>query len=885
MERGRLRIYLGAAPGVGKTYAMLNEARRRRERGADVVVGLVETHGRQMTADQVGDLEVIPRREVEYRGVVLTELDVDAVLARRPSIVAVDEYAHTNAPGSVNEKRWQDVETILAAGIDVITTVNIQHLESLNDVVAEIVGVKQIETVPDRYVRQADQIELVDMSPEALRRRMAHGNIYPPDRATAALTHFFRPGNLGALRELALLWVADRVEEHLGDYLHEQGITATWETRERVLVGISGSEDGDTIVRRAARVAGRNGGDLIGVHVTTSDVRRTRGTDTVERQFQLLESLGGSRREVVGDDPVAALLDVARADHATQIVIGATRRTGWRTIGRPTFASRLSAQEQDIDVHIVGHDRAQRTEAVDSASGADRADRDHRPRVALDPDAQTTARSLDPQEITGPPANALPTVRTSRPRRHDIQRLWPATALLAVGLVVLTAALTAVGDRLSLTSALLLFLVLVVSVAAIGGRAIAAVGALTSALAVNFFFVEPRYTLAVADADNLLALGVFLVVGLVVGNLVDRIGAQATEAATNRAEAAILARAATVLVADPDPVNGLLQTARETFRLSGARLVQTEVGKPPNVLAETGTRTTPELSIAVDEPASPIHRQLVVGGRHLGGGDQRVLTALAQQLVVAIDRQTMHRDATRAMELAAVDETRTTLLRAVSHDLRTPLATIKALSSGLLDQSVEWSREQLAEMHETIDQEADRLNRLIGNLLDASRLESGVLGVTLDEVQIDDVVDAALRSLTHRPPNIHLDIPHTLPAACGDRALLERAIANLLDNARRYSPPTEPVSVTAGQFGNKIHVCVIDRGAGIPLERRSAVTAPFQRLNDTSKDGVGLGLSIVEGFVRAMHGSLLLDDTPGGGLTATIELPAAPELLAAPELS
>lgn len=830
-ERGSLRIYLGAAPGVGKTFAMLGEARRRRDRGADVVVGIVETHGRQHTAAQIADLEVLPRRNVEHRGTTLSELDVDAVLARRPDVVAIDEFAHTNAPGSRNVKRWQDVEQILSAGIDVITTVNIQHLESLNDVVARITGITQGETVPDRLVRAADQIELVDMSPEALRRRMAHGNIYPPERADAALANFFRPGNLGALRELALLWVADRVEEHLGDYLDQHGLTGSWETRERVVVGITGAPGSDALVRRAARIARRVGGELIGVHVAQADARLAAVGEGLAEQFALLESLGGARREVVGDDPVAALVAVARNEHATQIVIGATRESRLDQLVHGSFAARLSRLANGIDVHIVADDRARPTDA--------------------------------------------PVVTAAPGRRFAEPRFWRAMAVLVAGLLLLTAVAHALHGTIELSTELLLYLALVIGVAVIGGRVAATVAAVSSALTVNYFFVQPRYTLAIDDADDVIALVVFVAVGLIVGALVDRIAAQAVEANRTRAEAAILARSAALLAADPEPVDRLVAALIEAFGLTGARLVEHVPDGDDEVVAAAGEVVAPEYTIEAGPAAGGGHRSLVVGGRPLTADDQRVLAALGGQLGVAIDRQAMRHEARRSQELAAIDRARTALLRAVSHDLRTPLATIKALASGLLDTSVVWEPEQLAEMHATIDEEADRLNRLIGNLLDASRLESGTLAVSLQPVPVGDAIDAAVWSLSHRPADVRIDLSASLPPALADRSLLERALANLVDNARRYSPPDAPISITAAPIGDEVHVCVIDRGAGIPVDRRGEVLAPFQRLDDTGTEGVGLGLAIVDGFVRAMHGRLLLDDTPGGGLTVTIALDVA----------
>ncbi len=332
---GTLRVYLGAAPGVGKTVAMLGEGRRRRDRGADVVVGYVETHGREFTAAQLDDLEVVPRRVLVHRDAKFEEMDLDAVIARAPKVVLVDELAHTNVPGSTHEKRWQDIETILDAGIDVISTVNIQHLESMNDVVERITGIRQLETVPDAFVRRADQIELVDMTPEALRRRLAHGNVYPSHKVDAALANYFRPGNLAALRELALLWVADRVEDGLRKYMTLHDIDHSWETRERVLVAITGAPGGDHVIRRAARMAGRSAGELFGVFVSASDGLARRAGPGLDAQRRLLDELGGRYLEVVGDDVAMALVGAARAERATQLVLGASRRsTVARALGR-----------------------------------------------------------------------------------------------------------------------------------------------------------------------------------------------------------------------------------------------------------------------------------------------------------------------------------------------------------------------------------------------------------------------------------------------------------------------------------------------------------------------------------------------------------------------
>jgi two-component system sensor histidine kinase KdpD len=830
MPRGALRIYLGAAPGVGKTYAMLGEGHRRKGRGADVVVGVVETHGREQTQTQLGGLDVVPRAAVEYRGTVLQEMDIDAVLLRKPDIVLVDEYAHTNAPGSRNEKRWQDVEVLLDAGIEVISTLNVQHLESLNDVITEITGTVQRETVPDAVVRRADQIELVDMSPEALRRRMAHGNVYPAERIDAAMSNYFRPGNLGALRELALLWVADRVEESLATYLADHGITETWETRERIVVGITGRRGGDILIRRASRMAGRVGGDFMGVHVSSADGLVTDNAEMLSAQRRLVEQLGGRVHDIVAPSPAEGLVSFAHAEKATQLVLGASRRSRWHELVHGSFAGRVIRTAEGLDVHVIA-----------------------------DQDA----------------AGEVPSPRRS-PGAGVRRRRLVAWVFTVPGLPLLMAATIPFRDSIALSTELLLLLAAVLVIAAVGGRVVAAVAAVLASLLVNWFFVEPFNTLTIAEPENIVSLAVFVAVAITVGSLVDTAARRAYESQQARIEATALARSAATLAAHPDALPGLIEQIRITFALDRVRLVPESALHGGYDTSTDPVIAPPTSTIPVGDPVGAEGGyRLELYGRPLTSDDQRVVRALADQLAVAIERSHLGHEAAEAEALAQIDAMRTALLRAVSHDLRTPLASIKAMVSGLLDSDVQWRPEQVRDALVTVDEEADRLNLLVGNLLDASRLQIGALAVNCQAVDMAESIAGTLASIGSSADRVDVDVPEGLPAAYCDFALLERSLHNVVTNALRHGGDT-PVRLTVGVVGKEIRVCTIDRGPGIPMHLRDKVMAPFQQLGDArSADGVGLGMSIAQGFVQAMHGRLELDDTPGGGLTVIIAVPIA----------
>ncbi|MFJ4370845.1 ATP-binding protein [Streptomyces chartreusis] len=832
MGRGKLRIYLGAAPGVGKTYAMLSEAHRRVERGTDCVVAFVEHHDRPRTEVMLHGLEQIRRRQLEYRGSAFTEMDVDAVLARHPQVALVDELAHTNIPGSRNAKRWQDVEELLAAGIDVISTVNIQHLESLGDVVESITGVRQQETVPDEVVRRADQIELVDMSPQALRRRMAHGNIYKPDKVDAALSNYFRPGNLTALRELALLWVADRVDEYLKQYRSDHRVSRIWGSRERIVVGLTGGPEGRTLIRRAARLAEKGaGGEVLAVYIARSDGLTSASPKELALQRTLVEDLGGTFHHVVGDDIPAALLAFARGANATQIVLGSSRRKSWQYMFGPGVGVTVARESgPDLDVHIVTHEEAAKGRGLPVARGA----------------------------------------RLGRPR------LLAGWLVGVGGPVLLTLLLTHVDADLGLANDMLLFLTLTVAAALLGGLYPALASAAVCSLLLNWFFTPPLRRITIADPKNLLALVIFVFVAVAVASVVDLAARRTHQAARLRAESEILSFLAGNVLRGETGLTELLERVRETFGMDLAVLLERESDIDPWTCAgRVGAGAAPARpeDADVDVPVGD-HMALALTGRVLPAEDRRVLAAFAAQAAVVLDRQRLQSEADQAKELAEGNRIRTALLAAVSHDLRTPLAGIKAAVSSLRSDDVAWSEEDEAELLEGIEDGADRLDHLVGNLLDMSRLQTGTVTPLIREIDLDEVVPMALGGVPEG--SVDLDVPETLPMVAVDPGLLERSVANLVENAVKYSPDDSRVLVSASAIADRVEVRVVDRGPGVPDEAKERIFAPFQRYGDAPRGaGVGLGLAVARGFAEAMGGTLNAEDTPGGGLTMVLTLRAA----------
>ncbi|QZH67633.1 sensor histidine kinase [Mycolicibacterium farcinogenes] len=832
-KRGELRIYLGAAPGVGKTYAMLGEAHRRLERGTDVVAAVVETHGRKKTAGLLDGIEVIPPRYVEYRGGRFPELDVAAVLARNPQVVLVDELAHTNTPGSKNPKRWQDVEELLDAGITVISTVNVQHLESLNDVVTQITGIEQQEKVPDGIVRAADQIELVDITPEALRRRLSHGNVYAPERVDAALSNYFRRGNLTALRELALLWLADQVDAALAKYRADNKITDTWEARERVVVAVTGGAESETLVRRASRIASKSSAELMVVHVVRGDGLSGVSAPQMGKVRELAASLGATVHTVVGDDVPTALLDFARERNATQLVLGTSRRSRWARIFEEGIGPAVVQQSGKIDVHMVTHEQARRGFGWSAAT----------------------------------------------PRQRHIAS-WLAS--LVVPSAICLAIVTLLDPYLGVSGESALFFIGVLIVALLGGVAPAGLSALLSGLLLNYFLVDPRHTFTISEPDSAVTVVVLLLVAVAVAALVDGAASRAREARKASQEAELLTLFAGSVLRGAD-LTTLLERLRETYSQRAVSLLRERNGTA-DIVACVGTKPCADVDTA--DTAIEVGDDefwLLMSGRKLAARDRRVLSAVAKQAAGLVKQRELTEEAGKAEAIAQADELRRSLLSAVSHDLRTPLAAAKAAASSLRSEDIDFSAEDTAELLATIEESVDALTALVGNLLDSSRLSAGVVRPELRRVYLEETTQRALLGISKGATGFtregldRVKVEVGDAVAMADAGLLERVLANLIDNSLRYAPDG-PIRVSAGQVADRVLIAVIDEGPGMPRGAEEQLFAPFQRLGDHNTSiGVGLGLSVARGFVEAMGGTISATDTPGGGLTVEIDLAAPPK--------
>jgi two-component system, OmpR family, sensor histidine kinase KdpD len=819
-------VLLGAAPGVGKTFEMLAEGRRLLGDGRDVVIAIVETHDRAATAALTVGFPEVPRRTDLHRGVPLTEMDLDAVLARSPEIALVDELAHTNVPGSANVKRWQDVEVLRDAGIDVVTTVNVQHIESLNAVVEKITGVAQQETIPDAVVRAADEIEVVDLAPQSLRDRLSAGLVYPAERIDAALSNYFRLGNLTALRELALLWLADEVDSALRSYRADHGIEGTWQARERVVVALTGGPEGETLLRRGARIAARSaGGELLAVHVAAQDGLRDETPGALAAQRSLVESLGGTFHQIIGDDIPETLVEFAQGADATQLVIGVSRRGRLAAaLTGPGIGSEVIRRSGDIDVHIVTH----------AAAGN---------RVRL-------------PRITG---GALGWRR---------QVLGFAVALVFGPL--LSWIMFTFRSPESITAEVLAYQLLVVVVALVGGVRPAVFAAVLSGITLDFLFVAPLFTITIAHPLHVLALALYVLIAVLVSIIVDQAARRARTAQRAAAEAELLAAVAGNVLRGDNAVLALVSRTREAFGLAGVRLLTPD----GEVLASDGEPVPDGRATRVDVGgASPALLEL--HGEPLDTPARRLLDAIVAQLAAAIEHTDLRATAREAVALAETDQVRSALLSAVSHDLRRPLASAVAAIGGLRG-AHSLSASDREELLATADESLATLSTLVTDLLDVSRVQAGVLAVSTMRLDIAGPVLAAVDELDLGPGDVELALDPALPAVAADPVLLQRVLVNVIANAHRHAPADSRVIVSTSTLGDRAEIRVIDRGAGVPAAKRDAIFQPFQRLGDTDNTtGLGLGLALSRGFAEGMGGSLTPEDTPGGGLTMVISLPLA----------
>ncbi|MCX6497478.1 MAG: DUF4118 domain-containing protein [Arthrobacter sp.] len=869
MARGTLRIFLGSAPGVGKTYAMLREGHRLQSAGEDVVIAFARDRGRRDTRELLAGLEAIRPRRAPQGLVDVEELDLDAVLRRAPATALVDEYAHSNAPSSRNPHRWQDIDELLAAGINVLSTLDIQQLASLAGVVSEITHGRPAQTVPDGIVRRADQLQLVDLSPDLLRQRLAAGKIVPLDRVDAALSNFFRPGNLAALRELALLWLADRVDEGLASHREGNRVDAGWPARERIVVGLAGGTEGEALIRRATRLLNRvSGTDLLAVHVRAVEGGAAESPQALEAQRRLVQDLGGSYHVVAGEDPAEALLEFARSVHASQLVLGAAGQGGAAHLlnglrGGGTTA-RVLRGAGGIDVHLVPQVRA--------PSGG------------------------------------------RRSRQRDLGRVRVGLGFgLAVVLPALLQLLLEVNPDKNLATSMLVQLTGSVVVALVGGLWPAVLAALWSSLLVNFFSTPPVGNLAISDAENVLALLVFVGVSAAVAVVVDLSARRSKEAARARAEATTLADLSRGAAGAEDTVTGLLEQALDVFQVRGAALFGLAGGDADAATAQpversggpaqwrllAGAGDFPSAAAAEGEdgaaggdaataqgPHSDNVEQinettrLVLSGRVLPASDRRLLGVFGVHLLAQLENQQLLASRNQVRRLAEINTMRTSLLRAVSHDLRTPLAGIKLAVGGLRQADVSYSREEEEALLETIEECSDRLDALVANLLDMSRITSDAVQPLLRPVRWYEVVAGGLHGIA--PERIRVELPANMPEVEADPGILERVIANIVENAVKYAPESD--IVLAGSAGGLSPATVggrpagemriIDHGAGVPADKVVEMFRPFQRLDDASRaGGVGLGLAVAKGFTEAMGGRLSAEATPGGGLTMVVSLP------------
>ena len=855
---GRLKIFFGYAPGVGKTYAMLESARRLRAEGVDVVIGCVETHGRAETARLLEGLEVLPRREVVRAGARFDEFDLDAALARRPSVLLLDELAHTNAHGSRHVRRWDDACELLDAGIGVHTTLNVQHLEGLNDIVAQITSVRVRETVPEAVIARAEEIELVDLSPEELLERLREGRVYVPEQIERAATHFFRRGNLLALRELALRRAAERVDHDIRSYREEHAIRETWPAAEHILACIGPSPGSARLARAAARMAAGLRApwtaawvDAAGLSLSAADATR------LEANLALAERLGAQVMRMQGERVAPTLLGWARRRNVTRVVIGKPTHPRWRDRLRGSLLDEIVRGSGDIEVHVIAGEVGPS-------------------------DSRVSERG-----------------RRAPPRAYAIALLQAAVAT-AIGVLWRT--------HLALPDVVMLYLVGIVLVAVRFGRGPSVAASAVSVAAYDFFFVPPYHTFSVSEIRNVLTFTMMFGAGLLLSSLTLRLRRQELAARdreartaglyalsrelgaaidTPRIAAVIAGRAADALgggaiVLLPDGSEGLREAARhgsanplDEHEQAVARWTL-DHGRP----AGLGTGTVPGsahlmLPLASGPRTHGVLAALTADGRPPDAEQRQILDAFCRQAALALERARLAQEAREAELRAHAEELRASLLSAVSHDLRTPLATIKMAAAALRPAPDAVGAGERGPLAEAILGEADRLERLVGNLLDMTRVEAGNLEVKREWVPLEEIVGSAtarLEGLLGRRP-LRIDLPTGLPLVAADPILLEQVFVNLIENAVRHAPGDTPIDITARESATGLAIEVGDRGPGLPAGQEARIFDKFFRAGAGKPAGAGLGLAICRGIVEAHGGTIAAANRQDGGALFSLTLP------------
>lgn len=859
-SRGRLKIFLGYAAGVGKTYAMLEAAHQRKAQGVDVVVGYVETHRRAETEAMVEKLEVMPRKQVEYHGVTITELDVDAVLIRRPQLVLVDEFAHTNTPGSRHPKRYQDVEDILDAGIDVYTTLNIQHLESLNDVVAQVTGAKVRETVPDSVIDEASEIEVIDLPPDELLARLQEGKVYVPDQAARALHEFFRKGNLTALREMSLRRAAERVDDQMRSYMQTRAIPGPWAATERLLVCISPSPLAEKLVRNTRRLADELNAEWFAVYVEVASKPENKpaNRERIGRTLQLAEQLGAKTLTLAGHSIHEAVLEFARKNNITKVVVGKPIKPRWQELLEGSIIDQLVYHSGDVDIYVISAEFEQKKISVPERF------QPHRP----------------------------------------LGRYLLSLALIAASTLL---SLTIRGN-LEPTNLVMLYLTSVVVAAVFLGRGPSLLASILAVLSFDFFMIPPYYTFVVDDTQYIITFIALFVVSLVVSSLTARVREQAETAVQRETQTSALYNLGRELTSATDlqqvvaiiisqieqaferevaiflPENGHVRVfaSSQDYHPDENELAVAAWAFEHDQPAGRGTDTLPAAPLRCQPLKTANNLVGVLGIRPKDAGgfltpEQRLtLAAFTNQAALAIERASLVEEARQADLLRATEKLQTALLNSISHDLRTPLVAITGALTSLDEQPQSLGDESRRNLVGTAREQADRLNRLVGNLLSMTRIESGGIKLHREPGDIQDVIGTALEQLGKRVADheIKVSVPDDFPLVPMDFTLMVQVVVNLLENAVKYSRKGSRIEISASLEADQARLAIADRGVGIPPEDLARVFDKFYRVQrPESVSGTGLGLSISKGIVEAHQGRIYARARQGGGTVLNVELP------------